>query len=92
MSTNQKVLKKIITEKTHDAAFKVAQKNILNYKNEDFKKDIEELKKIMNGDDNLDDNQLNSITGGHMSSSFQLLNDFSEKHGIDLLEIFERWK
>ncbi|MDR3157306.1 MAG: hypothetical protein LBT69_05275 [Lactobacillales bacterium] len=88
ISTNQNVLKKIITEKTHDAAFKVAQENIPNYKNENFKKDIEELKRIMNGDDN----QLNSVTGGRMSSNFQLLNAFSEKHGIDLLEIFERWK
>lgn len=92
ISTNQKILKKIITEKTRDTAFKIAQENIPDYKNEDFKKDIEEIKRIMNGDDNLENDQLNSVTGGRMPSNFQLLNDFSEKHDIDILKIFKRWK
>ncbi|MDR1473026.1 MAG: hypothetical protein LBI41_00460 [Lactobacillales bacterium] len=90
ITKDQKVLKKIIKSKDRNDALAIAQENISNYTEENFKKDIEELEKIMRGDDRLDKEQLDSVTGG--ASSVQQLGIFSEKHGVDFGELLKGWQ
>ncbi|MDR1521488.1 MAG: hypothetical protein LBS28_01295 [Streptococcaceae bacterium] len=90
MTKDQKVLKKIIKTKNKVDALSIAKEHIADYTEENFKKDIEELEKIMHGDDNLDKDQLNSVTGG--VSSIQQLDLFSEKHGVDFGKLLKSWK
>jgi len=90
ITTNQKVLKKIIKTTGREDALAIAQENIPDYTEENFKKDIKELEKIMRGDNNLDKEQLDSVTGG--ASSVQQLGIFSEKNGVNFEELLKNWQ
>ncbi|MDR1012756.1 MAG: hypothetical protein LBL38_00620 [Lactobacillales bacterium] len=90
MTKDQKVLKKIIKSKNKTYALTVAQEKISDYTAENFKKDIEELEKIMRGNDHLDKDQLDSVTGG-VGFSAQQIGLFSEKYDVDFGKLLKSW-